>query len=75
MATAFCRIWQLSVMQWSRDHVLTWGYMTCIRDLDRVNVIIDRRNVISSGSVGDEDRCKIIFSKGIIWRQYQVKIW
>jgi hypothetical protein len=35
-------------MKWSRENVLTCSYM---RDLDRLNVIIDRLNVISSGSV------------------------
>jgi hypothetical protein len=70
-------------MKWSRDHVLTCSYM---KDLDYT--VIDRLNVISSGSV---QPCLLevypttiaqmqkYVSKGTIWQQYlkfdPVKIW
>jgi hypothetical protein len=62
-------------MKWSRDHVLTWGYM---RDL-MSTVNFDRLNVISSGSVVMKIDAKVCFPRGQsgsnTWKSDWVEIW
>jgi hypothetical protein len=58
-------------MKWSRDHVLTWGYMTDLRF--RLTVDLDRLNIIISGSVVMTIDAKYVFQEGHLAAIYKVR--